>query len=109
MSIGKRLKRIQMRRLKGGFNWDMPKASTNAWPICWRSSVNELLRQYELFDANSESRLVCWLEADRRLKIGTRLTLKGINTDWIVMRIYKTERTASDVFATRHWKVGGLA
>lgn len=71
--------------------------------------MNELLKQYELFDANSESRLVCWLEANRRLKVGMRLTLKGIDGDWTVMRVYKTERPASDVFATRHWKVGGLA
>jgi hypothetical protein len=66
------------------------------------------LRQYELFDANTNSRLVCWLPIDPRVKKGTRLTLKGIATDWIVMRIYKTERTANDIEFSKRWKVGGL-
>ena len=69
---------------------------------------NTELRQYELHDADSESRLVCWLENDSRLRVGVRVTLKGLDGNWIVRRVYKTLRTASDVFATRHWKVGGL-
>lgn len=67
------------------------------------------LRQFELRDFNDDTRLVCWLEADKRLKVGARLTLKGVpRRDWIVMKAYKTERTAADIDFNRRWKVGGL-
>jgi hypothetical protein len=67
------------------------------------------LRQYELHDFNDSSRLICWLPIDRRIRVGTRLTLKEIpKRDWIVMRAYKTERTSSDMDFSRKWSVGGL-
>jgi len=68
------------------------------------------MRQYELRDFNDDTRMVCWLDVDKRVKVGTRLTLKGIpKRDWIVMRVYKTERTADDMNFNRRWQVGGLA
>ena len=63
------------------------------------------LQQVELYDAVSQSRLMCWLEA-RRVRQRDIVTLKGIKGDWIVMRIYKTEREDSEI--ERRWQVGGL-
>lgn len=67
-----------------------------------------ILRQYELCDAGG-SILVCWLEEDKRLKVGVRLTLKGTgNRQWMVSQRYKTTRTGEDMAFNRRWKVGGL-
>ena len=67
------------------------------------------LRQYELTDFNDNTRMVCWLESSKDLKEGTRLTLKGIpKRDWIITRVYKTERSVSELSFSRSWKVGGL-
>jgi hypothetical protein len=65
------------------------------------------IRQHELYDANSHSRLMCWLPVDSRLKRGVIVTLKEIpRRDWIVMRVYKTEKDDGDL--NRRWRVGGL-
>jgi len=65
------------------------------------------LRQVELFDANDNSRMYCWLPVDQRLKRGVRLTLQGVpHRDWIVMRVFKTE--IEDAAMNRRWRVGGL-
>lgn len=63
------------------------------------------LQQVELYDANTQSRMFCWLEA-RRVKPSNIVTLKGIKGDWIVMHVYKTEREDSEI--ERRWQVGGL-
>lgn len=66
------------------------------------------MRQYELRD-KAGSVLVCWLEYDERLKIGTKLTLKGVSRVWRVAQIYsETKQTLSDIEFRRGWKVGGL-
>lgn len=66
------------------------------------------IRQFELYDAESRSTLMCWLDDDTRLKPGrTRVTLKGMpHRDWIVMKAYKLVK--EDVDLNRRWKVGGL-
>ena len=66
------------------------------------------LKQFELYDANSRSTLMCWLPADdSRLKARAIITLKEIpRRDWIIMHVFKTVRDDSDM--NRKWRVGGL-
>jgi len=64
------------------------------------------IRQFELVDFNDDSRLVCWLPDDKRLKVRTRLTLKGMKRDWVITRIYQTVK--DDAEMNRRWQVGGL-
>jgi len=49
--------------------------------------------------------MMTWLEDDKRLGVGTRLTLKGDDTVWTVDKSYGEVR--SDPPA-KEWKVGGL-
>lgn len=47
---------------------------------------------------------VCWLPVDPRLKVGTKLTLKGETKWWEVAELWSTrERTQIN----HHWEVGG--
>ena len=65
------------------------------------------IRQFELSDFNDDSRLVCWLPDDSRLKVRARLTLKGIpHRDWVVTRRYETVKESESL--NRGWRVGGL-
>lgn len=65
------------------------------------------LNQVELYDANCQSRLVCWLPVDSRIKRRAILTLKEIpDRDWIVLRVFKTQIEDADM--NRRWSVGGL-
>jgi hypothetical protein len=65
------------------------------------------IRQFELIDYNDNSRLVCWLPNDKRLKVGSRITLKEIpKRDWIVNRVYRTVKDYAEL--NRRWRVGGL-
>jgi hypothetical protein len=70
--------------------------------------MSEKYRQFAL--QAGVSRLVTWLEDDKRLKVGARLTLaKGPAADeatvWTVAQRYSEVR---DVPPNRDWKVGGL-
>lgn len=68
-----------------------------------------LLRQYELLDASDSTLMVCWLEDQDNLKIGTKLTLKGIDDrEWIISNKYFTTRTVDELAFSKRWKVGGL-
>ena len=52
-----------------------------------------------------ERRLVTWIEDDKRVKVGTRLELKGENGVWRVTAVYG-KRAKSQI--NRNWRVGGL-
>lgn len=64
-------------------------------------------RQFELFDPNTGSTLVCWLKDDNRLVIGARVTLKETGKRlWRITNRYT--HTVEDASLNRHWRVGGL-
>ena len=58
--------------------------------------------QVRLLQDNKE--LVCWIPVDKRVKLGVRLTLKGLDGWWDVDRMYSTV----DAKPHQDWKVGGL-
>lgn len=65
------------------------------------------LRQYELWNLEGRSMLVCWLKDDESLKVGTRLTLKETNgVVWKVLRRYLDVREHTSI--PYAWRVGGL-
>ena len=69
---------------------------------------SHLMKQYELRD-EAGSILVCWLPYDARVKIGVRVTLKGLpNRRWIVNTIYTLTQSISELEFRRSWKVGGI-
>lgn len=49
--------------------------------------------------------MVAWLPADNRVKVGTVLTLKGDETKWTVLQLYRS-MDLSDI--NQVWNVGGL-
>lgn len=51
---------------------------------------------------------VCWLEADRRIKPGARLTLKDVDSGlwWDVAAVYETMDKKS---IPQKWEAGGLS
>jgi len=65
-------------------------------------------RQYQLDsdDRYRDSRLVCWLKSDNRLKPGTRLTLKELpKVKWVIAAVYGPELETPPL---HKWSVGGL-
>jgi hypothetical protein len=60
-------------------------------------------RQFAL--EQGDSRLVCWLEDDSRLKKGVSISLVGVPGWWVVQTCYRL--TVEDKPETR-WQVGGL-
>lgn len=65
------------------------------------------LRQVELYDAESEATMLCWLAVDPRIKRRAIVTLKGLpSRSWVVIRVYNTVRDESEIH--RRWQVGGL-
>lgn len=66
-----------------------------------------LLRQFELRDDASDTRLVCWLPDDGRVVIGATLTLKETgDTIWRVAIRYGMTKAPDEI--PRAWRVGGL-
>jgi hypothetical protein len=72
-------------------------------------------RQFDLreFPATSMedggARLVVWLDDERGLKVGTRVTLKETgDMQWLVYERYSTLRNHDQLLEGRRWKVGGL-
>jgi hypothetical protein len=61
------------------------------------------LTQVELHQG--QSRLVCWLESDPRLKIGAQVKLIGVEGWWRVAARYSRSYLGT---INRGWKVGGL-
>ena len=51
--------------------------------------------------------LVCWIPVDKRVSVGVRLTLKGLEGWWLVDEMYSTIKTKDKLH--QDWKVGGLA
>jgi hypothetical protein len=59
-------------------------------------------------DGLGQASIVCWLEADKRLKKGVRLTLKDNNdpnTWWTVDAVYDTMERLS---IQKVWDAGGI-
>ena len=48
--------------------------------------------------------LVCWIPVDKRVKLGVRITLKGLDGWWNVDKMY----SITDSKPHQDWKVGGL-
>lgn len=60
-------------------------------------------RQFDL--VTGKTHLRTWLEDDRRLKIGARLTLKGDSDIWTITARWPQ---VVDEPPAKDWKVGGL-
>lgn len=60
--------------------------------------------QYQL--VQGDSILTCWLESDGKLRRGQRVTLKGVQGQWVITEVYSTY--VSEPPLTK-WQVGGLA
>jgi hypothetical protein len=62
--------------------------------------------QVELRQREAGGRMVCWTDADPRLKVGAVISLKGVTGKWVVEKLYKTDRDSASI--KRDWRVGGL-
>ncbi len=56
-------------------------------------------------DPNGKSETIVWLPADKRLKEGSSLRLKGDSKWWNIAEVYVTVERAS---IHDDWRVGGL-
>jgi hypothetical protein len=57
-----------------------------------------MLKQYELLEPESDSRMVCWLPIDPRVKLFSTLTLKDIpGRVWTVTKIYDAVKSRDDI------------
>lgn len=63
-------------------------------------------RQFEMEDGNG-AHLVCWLQDDRRLRVGIRVTLQETGKRrWRIL--WRSKHVVDDADLNRHWHVGGL-
>lgn len=59
-------------------------------------------KQYKLYDPQTQSTMLCWLDADAKLKVGIRVTLKDIpDTQWLVVTAY--DLVVDDKYFHRKW------
>jgi hypothetical protein len=57
-----------------------------------------MLKQYVLQERESQSVMVCWLEIDPRVKVGTVLTLKEIpDRTWVVSDVFTAVKDRTDI------------
>ena len=50
--------------------------------------------------------LICWIPINKRVRIDTKLTLKGLDGWWNVDEMYSIIKPKDRIY--RDWKVGGL-
>lgn len=55
--------------------------------------------------ASGNSKMICWLPRDPRVKVGTVISLAKGGERWRVQKLYST---AEYLAVKRDWKVGGL-
>ena len=63
-----------------------------------------MYRQVQLSQDNKI--LVCWIPVDKRIGIGTKITLKGLDGWWVVDEMYAATKPKDTI--NQDWKVGGL-
>ena len=63
-------------------------------------------RTYVQFELRQrDARMFCWLHAEKRLREGVEITLKGIKGRWLICRRFTTVLWSKP---KTEWKVGGL-
>lgn len=78
------------------------QASTALWNLLEKGEMQLIQTQL----ASGNSRMVCWLPRDPRVKIGSLISLAKSDERWRVVEQYSAAEGA-DIH--RDWKVGGLS